>query len=196
MPDRARAQTVAAATGDETTPLERGTVMTTTTSLLTRILTSDLGIDAGYRHAPKRVTPGEPIETRGALLKWYDLHRDDQPVPAEVNRLARACLLAGPLAATGLGFVVLHRCGEGFYFLIVCTWRNSNEFWQTVFYKDGDAMAEFAPFPREGEHKPTLCVWELVPVWHERQAWERFLATSRDESAALAWLADRFAGPA
>jgi len=27
----------------------------------------------------------------------------------------------------------------------------------------------------EVSHKPTLCVWELVPVWHEQQAWVRFL---------------------
>jgi hypothetical protein len=92
--------------------------------------------------------------------------------------------------------VILHRCGAAFYFLIVCTWRNSNEMWQTVFYKDGDAMREFALFPREGEHKPTLCVWELVPVWHEQQAWERFLRSPRDTAAAAAWFADRLSGPA
>jgi hypothetical protein len=68
--------------------------------------------------------------------------------------------------------------------------------WQTVFYKDGDAMAEFALFPRDGAHKPTLCVWELVPVRHEQQAWTRFLASARDEAAARAWLGDRFAGAA
>src|SRR5436305_657635 len=92
--------------------------------------------------------------------------------------------------------VVLHRCGNDFYFLIVCTWRNSNEIWQNVLYKDGDAMADFELFPRDGAHKPTLCVWELVPVWHEQQAWERFLTSSRDESAGEAWLRDLFAGPA
>ncbi len=165
------------------------------TTPLTRILTADSGIEPGYRHGPKRVTPGEPVETHGALLKWYALHTDEQPVPEEVTRLARTRLATAPLAATGLGFVVLHRCGQSFYFLIVCTWRNSNEVWQTVFYKDA-SLAAFAPFPREGEHKPMLCVWELVPVWHEQQAWRRFLASARDEPAALAWLADRYAGPA
>ena len=160
------------------------------------VLATDSGVDPEYRHAPKRVTPGEPLEPPGAVLKWYGLHPDDRPVPDEVTRLARAFLMATPLAARGLGFVVLHRCGSDFYFLIVCTWRNSNEVWQTVFYKDGDAMADFALFPRDGAHKPTLCVWELVPVWHEQQAWVRFLASSRDEAAGQAWLADRFAGPA
>ena len=169
--------------------------MTPTSATLARILSADSGIEAGYRHSPKRVTPGEPLEAPGTLLKWYGLHRDDAPVPEAVTRLARARLTSGPLAASGLGFVILHRCGESFYFLIVCTWRNSNEVWQTVFYKDA-SLAEFALFARDGEHKPTLCVWELVPVWHEQRTWERFLLSPRDEAAAQTWLADRYAGPA
>jgi hypothetical protein len=117
-------------------------------------------------------------------------------VPDEVTRLARAYLAANPLEARGLGFVVLHRCGSDFYFLIVCTWRNNNEVWQTVFYKNGEAMADFAIFPRDGDHKPTLCVWELVPVLHEQQAWTRFLTSPRDEAAAEQWMANRYAGAA
>jgi hypothetical protein len=163
---------------------------------LPQILQTDSGVDPGYRHYPKRVTPGEPLELPGTVLKWYGLHADDRPVPAELTERARARLAATPLEAKGLGFVILHRCGNDFYFLIVCTWRNSNEMWQTVFYKNGDAMADFELFPRDGAHKPTLCVWELVPVWHEQQAWVRFLTSSRDEAAGEAWLQDRFAGPA
>ena len=65
-----------------------------------------------------------------------------------------------------------------------------------MFYKDGDAMTEFALFPRDDSHKPTFCVWELAPVWHEKQAWERFLDSARDEVAAETWLEDRYTGPA
>lgn len=170
--------------------------MTLQTTHLAHILETSSGVDVEYRHAPKRVTPGELLETPGAALKWYGLHPDDRPVQEEITRLARAYLTANPLEARGLGFVILHRCGKDFYFLIVCTWRNSNEVWQTVFYKDGDAMQDFALFPRDGAHKPTLCVWELVPVWHEQQAWERFLTSLRDEAAAQVWLSDLYAGPA
>jgi hypothetical protein len=170
--------------------------MTSETTHLTRILETNLGVEAGYRHYPKRVTPGDPLDLPGAILKWYELHPDDRPIPSQVTRLARSVLTTAPLAASGLGFVVLHRCGTDFYFHIVCTWRNSNEIWQTVFYKDGDRMADFELFPRDGAHKPMLCVWELVPVWHEQKAWERFLLSERDEAAAEAWLADRYAGPA
>jgi hypothetical protein len=98
--------------------------------------------------------------------------------------------------APGFGFVILHRCDVDFFFLIVCSWRNSNEIWETVFYKNGDVMKEFAVFPRLGSHLPTFCVWELAPVMREKSAWERFLFSARDEAAASAWLADRGDGEA
>jgi hypothetical protein len=65
-----------------------------------------------------------------------------------------------------------------------------------VFDKDGDAMKEFAVFPRLGSHLPTFCVWELAPVMREKSAWERFLFPARDEAAAEDWLADRADGEA
>jgi len=61
-------------------------------------------------------------------------------VPENIVSLARARVTTTALESRGLGFVILHRCEEDFYFLIVCTWRNSNELWQTVLYKDGEAM--------------------------------------------------------
>ena len=74
-----------------------------------------------------------------------------------------------------LGFVVLHRCGEDFYFLLVCTWRNENELWETVWAKNGDADVFFRPWPADGAHRPTFCVWELGAVCHERDAWTSYL---------------------
>jgi hypothetical protein len=167
------------------------------TTRTVRLLDTVRSIDEGYRHAAKRVTIGEPLDLSGVMLKWYEVYPPDGPVPEEIKRLARTYLTQTRLEDLGgLGFVLLHRCGQDFYFLIVCTWRNSNELWETVFYKDGDAMPEFALFPRDGSHKGTLCVWELVPVWHEQQAWVRFLTSSRDEAAAQLWLRDQFAGEA
>ena len=160
------------------------------------ILANDSGIAQSYRHVPKRVTPGESIQTNGAIFKWYGLHQPDGPVPNEIDRLARSHLARVSLEAKGLGFVILHRCGNDFYFLIVCTWRGNNEVWETVFYKNGDAMADFALWPRDGMHKPTYCVWELAPVWHEKEAWERFLMSARDAAAAQVWLRDLYIGAA
>ncbi len=170
--------------------------MTMQTTRLSEILATESGIDAGYRHRPKRVTPGGPIEPKGTLLKWYGINDEDRPIPEAITRLARAYLLNTPLEARGLGFVLLHRCEQDFYFLIVCTWRGNNELWETVFYKDGDKMSDFALFPRDREQKGSYCVWELVPVWHEKRAWERFLNSPRDEASARAWFDDRLAGVA
>jgi len=160
------------------------------------IVETDSGIGASYQHRPKWVVPGPVIEPFGATLKWYALHPEQDPVPEEITRLARTRLTAAPLEARGLGFVVLHRCEQDFYFLMACTWRNSNELWETVFYKDGDAMQRFEIFPREAAHKPVFCVWELIPVCHEQQAWRRFLASARDVRAAQAWLHDVYTGVA
>jgi hypothetical protein len=160
------------------------------------ILENDLGVKQSYEHAPKRVTPGESIETNGAVLKWYALSPEDRQVPAEIDRLARSYLARNEIEAKGLGFVILHRCGNDFYFLIVSTWRGNNEVWETVFYKDCEAMADFALWPRDGMHKPTYCVWELAPVWHETKSWERFLMSARDETAAQVWQRDLYTGAA
>ena len=115
-------------------------------------------------------------------------------MPDEIERLARKYLAQTPLEAKGLGFIILHRCGNDFYFLIVNTWRGNNEVWETVFYKG--AMQDFALWPRDKMHKPTCCVWELMPVWHETKSWERFLLSKRDETAAKLWLGDLYSGPA
>lgn len=166
----------------------------------TRMPVSPKNLDPSYRHSPKEARPGEALALEGARLKWYDLHRAERPVPAEIRRLARDHLQAedraGRLGLEGdLGFVVLHLCGDSFYFLIVSTWRGSNELWETVYYKQDDAMPGFAIFPREGQHKPTYCVWELGPVLHEKQAWVRFLSSARDLPAEQAYLADQCSGP-
>jgi hypothetical protein len=170
--------------------------ITEKTHELTDILRADLGINAAYQHASKHVTPGKSIETKGAVLKWYQLAPEDRHVPDEIDRLARSYLERNALEAKGLGFVILHRCGNDFYFLIVNTWRGNNEVWETVFYKDGEAMADFSLWPRDGMHKPTYCVWELAPVWHEKESWERFLMSARDETAAQVWQRDLYAGVA
>ena len=62
------------------------------------------------------------------------------------------CGRDGRLAMHGLGLVVLHRCDADFYFLIACTWRNENELWETVWYKNGDGMDDFTVFPRDPVH--------------------------------------------
>ena len=155
-------------------------------------------VHAGYRHLTKEIATGAPIELGGSVLKWYDIAPADEPVPGPIRALARGSL-RGAVDSDAialdddLGFVILHRCGESFYFLLVSTWRNDNELWETVWAKDGDASG-FHPWPLEGTHRPTFCVWELGAVWHEQQAWSRFLRSEREPQDREAYLQDLFAG--
>ncbi len=170
--------------------------MPATATPLAALLETDSGVAPGYVHGPKWVDSGKPAELPGAILKWYDLYPREQPIPQEIARLARTYLERTPLEARGFGSAILHRCGNDFYFLLVMTWRGSNELWETVLYKDGPGMPNFALAPQKGSHKGTYCVWEMIPIEHERKAWVRFLTSARDEAAADAWLADRYSGPA
>lgn len=153
------------------------------------------GVRPGYRHETKEIVPG-PLLSLGdrATLKWWDIAPERTPVPAGIRDLARQALAegctAGELDIAGVGFAILHRCGDAFYFLLVTTWAGDNELWETVWAKDGERDASFRPWPVEGSHHPTFCVWELGAVWQEQQAWSRFLRSRRDSAAVHAYLED------
>jgi hypothetical protein len=151
----------------------------------------------GYGHYAKQVSPAAGLALPGGYLKWYDIHREDAPLPPATREQARDFLRgeasAGRLDLRGeLGFVLLHRCGEDFYFLLCCTWRNQNEMWQTVYQRSGDGPFELAP--DTGDHVATQCVWELGATGHERLAWSRYLRSERDEVAKRSYLADVLTG--
>jgi len=151
-------------------------------------------VDLAYVHRDKRVAAGPLLVVEGRRLKWYDIAADDLPVPADVYAMARDFLTRADLSQLGeLGFVILHRCGAEFYFLIACSWRGNNEIWESVYAKDaGDAG--FREFPHPGPHRGTYCVWEMGAVAHESQAWRRYLLSKRDDAAREAWLRDQYEG--
>jgi hypothetical protein len=157
-------------------------------------------VERDYRHAPKEVTPGAQLQLGTAWLKWYNLAPAAEGVPADIEQRARRFLVAqAGSGALGLdrelGFVILHRCGKAFYFLIVSTWRGSNELWETIFYKENEAMEEFAPYTFTSAHRGTFCVWELGAVVHEKDAWVRFLTSDRSGRDREAYLEAVFRGP-
>jgi len=153
------------------------------------------GVRAGYEHVAKVVQPGSAISVSGGLLKWYEIATASSPVAGEISALARDALLrAVPELAGELGFVILHRCGESFYFLLVSTWRNENELWETVWAKPGDDADGFSQWPLDGGHRPTFCVWELRAVSHEQGAWSRYLRSARDAVARREYLKDTYTG--
>ena len=155
-----------------------------------------------YAHHAKQVVPQGVLRAGASLLKFYHLETGGEPVPAPVANAARAFLTDEGGERTGLngdhGFVLLHRCGADFYFLLITAWRGSNEGWEAVWYRQGD-MAGFAPFDPAypaavGTLRPTFCVWELGIVAHEAAAWSRYLSSSRGEAELAHWRDDLFVG--
>lgn len=166
---------------------------------MTLLERNGLAVHSDNRHDAKLARTGQSVALGDALLKWYEIAPADAPVEPSVSDLARLGLAdaarLGELRLGGtLGFVILHRCGEDFHFLLVCTWQNENELWETVWAKDGDGDPGFHPWPLEGSHRPTFCVWELGAVAHEREAWARFLRSPRDRDARLDYLRDAYEG--
>src|SRR5688572_20325251 len=133
-------------------------------------------VAANYMHRDKFAIPRDGIVAGDSQLKWSNVAQPDAPVPREIEELARD-YLKDVRVAGDLGFVILHRCGEDFYFLIVSTWRNENELWESVFAKQNAGESDFRPFTAETSHRGTYCVWELGVVWREQQAWKRFLTS-------------------
>jgi hypothetical protein len=155
-------------------------------------------IPADYRHRPKLVTPADDLVLPNALLKWYDVREAGASITdrtrSEARDFAVAEVATGRLRIDGeLGFVIHHLCGESFYFLIVCTWRNVNEMWETLYARDDEKGGPFELVP-QGTHMEIICVWELGAVLHEQRAWSRYLYSARDEQAKLEYLDDRFTG--
>ncbi len=149
---------------------------------------------------PKLVQPNTDLLLPDAWLKWYDISLEGVDL-AELGNEARAFLEAESLAGrlvleNALGFLELHHC-TSVAFLLVFTWKNDNELWQTGFLKDleGRSGPGFERILLDvAGHRPMLCVWELAPVWHEREAWARYLATNRDVTAKQRYLDDRCSG--
>lgn len=153
-------------------------------------------VPEGYAYYEKMVTPGQDLSLPRAYLKWYNICRPEVVISEEQLAESRAFVAAEVerLKITDeLGFVLLHHCGA-VLLLMINTWRNTNEIWESAYAKALTQAGEYAPIAAENTHRGTFCVWELGPVWHERQAWVRFLSSARDEQAKLAYITDRFAG--
>jgi hypothetical protein len=163
---------------------------------MTSVLERGGRVGADYEHVAKVVRSGPLLVVDDTTLKWYEIATEAASVPSGVRELAYEAVCrgfrSGELELDGdLGFVILHRCGQSFYFLLVSTWRNDNELWETVWAKDG---GDFEPWPADGPHRPTFCVWELGAVCHEQRAWSRYLRSHRDASARKTYLLDSYDG--
>jgi len=155
-------------------------------------------VPEGYNYYEKLITPGEPLILPSAYLKWYDIYPPDAKITPEQVAECRAFLegevTTGRLKLNDeLGFVMLHRAGQALL-LLVTTWRNTNEMWESLYMKEVSGVEGYHAQEFDSSHRGTYCVWELGAVWHERHAWVRFLSSPRDEEAKLTYLNDRFSG--
>lgn len=153
-------------------------------------------VPEGYLYYQKLVRPQEDLSLPQAYFKWYDIYPPEAAITVEQRAECRAFVAAEAQRlqfAQELGFVLLHRAGP-FLLLMIMTWRNTNEIWESVYVKDLSRNGGYRLQEFEGSHRGTFCVWELAPVWHERHAWVRFLSSQRTEEAKLAYINDRFSG--
>ena len=135
-------------------------------------------VAANYVHRDQFTTPHEGFIVGESQLKWNKAAPLDAPVPEEIEKLARGYLKVVRVAGD-LGFAVLHRCGGSSYFLLVSTWRNANELWESVNAKANAGEAQFRSSTFTSAHRGTYCVWELGAVWLEQQARNKFLTPKR-----------------
>jgi hypothetical protein len=159
---------------------------------------SDFGnvVPEGYLYRKKLVTPRADLCLSNAYFKWYDICPPEGEITPAQRTESRAFVAAEAQRlqfAQELGFVLLHRA-DSVLLLLVTTWRNTNELWESVYVKDVLQNSDYRLLEFERSHRGTFCVWELAPVWHERHAWTRFLSSSRNEEAKLAYINDRFSG--
>ncbi len=150
-----------------------------------------------YQHRQKFVKPGEALITPNVYLKWYDIYREETPISSqlvdEAHSFLRSEIQTGKLPLKNeLGFAIHHQCAT-VYILYICTWRNENEVWETIYRKECTDDGTFQLVER-GSTAPTFCVWVLGPVWHEQQAWTRYLYSQRDDAAKYSYVQDQMTG--
>jgi hypothetical protein len=152
----------------------------------------------GYNYYKKKVEPEELLILPEACFKWYNLF----PTETEINQeqvfetreFIKNEIKSGRLnLEKELGFVILHRAGD-YLLLLITTWRNTNEMWESVYFKKAVQSEAYKQIEFKNNHKGTYCVWELSIVWHERNAWLNFIQSKRNEEAKLKYLNDLFSG--
>src|SRR5215216_4346326 len=119
-------------------------------------------VPEGYSYAKKLVTPGQDLSLPNAYLKWYDIRLPEVEITPEQVAESRAFVAAEAQRlkfANELGFVLLHRAGP-VLLLLLTTWRNTNELWESVYVKDLTQAGGYQPIKFASSHRGTFCVWE------------------------------------
>ena len=96
-------------------------------------------VAVNYAHNPKFVRPASALSSPGVYLKWYLIQPEARPISdadcSAAQAFVQAEILQNRLALKQqIGFVVQHRC-TGVDILYVCSWRNDNEVWETLYHQ-------------------------------------------------------------
>src|SRR5215207_8190856 len=117
-------------------------------------------VPEGYAYTEKLVTPQPDLSLPNAYLKWYDIRPLEVEITPEQLAESRAFVAAEVQwlqFANDLGFVLLHRAGH-VLLLLLSTWRNTNEVWESVYMKDVARPAGYQLIEFETSHRGTFCV--------------------------------------
>jgi len=134
-------------------------------------------IPKSYEHKPRIAVPRGLINTRKAILKFYDMLitgcKDKHPIGEAREFIKRKMNSVEGNLELGLGFVILSRGMLNF-----SLWSES----QIIIPK----QEIYAPFPRTKHHdtkkisideEGAYCLWEMGIVAHEKEAWKKYLAS-------------------
>ena len=156
-------------------------------------------VDPAYRHVPKSIRPASPLAMPHVHLQWYRIHGESYDITdseiGDAQRFIQGEIESQRLALQNeVGFVVQHRCAS-VLILYVCTWRNENEIWETLYHREVAGDGEYAVFARDNT-SPTFCVWVVPAVAHESRAWVRYLSSARGAEDRKTYLEDQLSGTA
>jgi hypothetical protein len=136
-----------------------------------------------------------PIRVAGRAVKRYHVFTDLALIEPAIEKAAREILpglLPEPDGTPAAAFTVLHRGSDGAAYLNAYSWV-----WDNVLHMRGAAAAQPAlgcpdddPAHFIAVDRPWIgCVYELLPLGHERDAWVRHMLAP-DVADLAGYLAD------
>jgi hypothetical protein len=129
--------------------------------------------ERSFQYAPRSLTALPPEESRSWTIKRYAVSALRPAPPDEVLELARRAVDRSlPDAypdALSVGYSVVHEDEDGCYVVVGWWSRNRVILHTRTWLADWDDLTTLVEAPAHA----TACIWELVAMGHERDAWVR-----------------------
>lgn len=129
--------------------------------------------ERSLQYALRSLTALPPEESRSWTIKRYAVSALRPAPPEEVLELARRAVDQSlPEAypdALSFGYSVVHEDEDGCYVVVGWWSRNRVILHTRTWLADWDALTTLVEAPAHA----TACIWELVAMGHERDAWVR-----------------------